>query len=157
MLCCKSVLRIRIQSGRWIRIRIRNLNPDQEDKNERKLRNFKFWSARCSLLRVEYFSCIYDVLYGGLGISKLQVLIKKYQTFLNFWSSKPWTRTRTDISLKYWIRIRNQRIRIRNTAVSSLTFSEFSSRRKKRKAIKIYYCEMLLATRENPPWKREEI
>ncbi len=35
-----------------------------------------FWSAGCSLLRTEGFSCSLGVLYGGLGISKLQVLIK---------------------------------------------------------------------------------
>ncbi len=43
-----------------------------------------------------------------LGISKLQLLIKKiifFPTvfFSNFWPSKPWIR----IHLKYWIRIRN--------------------------------------------------
>ncbi len=37
--------------------------------------NFKFGIARCSLLRAEDFSL--DVLYGGLGISKLQWLTKK--------------------------------------------------------------------------------
>ncbi len=31
----------------------------------------------CSLLRAEGFSCSLGVLYGGLGISKLQFLIKK--------------------------------------------------------------------------------
>jgi hypothetical protein len=35
-----------------------------------------FWSA-CALLRAEGFSCSLGVLYGGLGISKLQFLIKK--------------------------------------------------------------------------------
>jgi hypothetical protein len=32
---------------------------------------------KSSLLRAEGFSCSLDVLYGGLGISKLQFLIKK--------------------------------------------------------------------------------
>ncbi len=36
-----------------------------------------FWSAGCSLLRAEGFSCNLGVLYGGLGISKLEFLIKK--------------------------------------------------------------------------------
>jgi hypothetical protein len=36
-----------------------------------------FLSARCSLLRAEGFSCSLDVLYGGLGISKLQFLFNK--------------------------------------------------------------------------------
>jgi hypothetical protein len=55
----------------------------KEGKNEpkklKKGRNFKFWNAECSLLRVEgffcgfdVFFCGFDVLYEGLGISKLQ-------------------------------------------------------------------------------------
>jgi len=36
-----------------------------------------FWSAECSLLRAEGFSCSLGFLYGGLGISKLQFFIKK--------------------------------------------------------------------------------
>jgi hypothetical protein len=64
---------IRIQSGQWIRIR--NPDPDPEGqklthKNKKKLRNFIFWSAGCSLLRAEGFSCSLDVLYGGLERSK---------------------------------------------------------------------------------------
>ena len=49
------------------------------NKNWKKYRIFMFWSARCSLLRAEGFSCSLGVLYGGLGISKLQflILIKK--------------------------------------------------------------------------------
>jgi hypothetical protein len=38
---------------------------------------FKFGSAGCFLLRAEDFSCSLDVLYGGIGISKLQWLTKK--------------------------------------------------------------------------------
>ncbi len=45
-------------------------------KNRKKLRNFMFWSTGCSPLWAEGFSCSLDVLYGGLGISKLQLLIK---------------------------------------------------------------------------------
>ncbi len=82
-------------------------NPDSEfgsgsrrakvtHTNRKKLRNFMFWSAGYSLLRTKGFSCSLDVLYGGLGISELQFLIKKY--------------------LKCWIRIRTQWIRILNTA-----------------------------------------
>jgi hypothetical protein len=37
----------------------------------------KLKSAGYSLLRAEGFSCSLDVLYGGLGINKLQFLIKK--------------------------------------------------------------------------------
>ncbi len=36
-----------------------------------------FWSAWCSLLRAEGFSCSLGVLYGYLGISKWQFLIKE--------------------------------------------------------------------------------
>jgi hypothetical protein len=43
----------------------------------KKLKNFIFWMLECSLLRAEGFSCCLNVLYGGLGISKLKVLIKK--------------------------------------------------------------------------------
>ncbi len=39
--------------------------------------NFIFWSAGCSLSRAQGFSCSLDVLFEGLGISKLQFLIKK--------------------------------------------------------------------------------
>ncbi len=38
-----------------------------------------FLSTGCSLLRAEGFSCSLGVLYGVLGISKLQVLIKKIE------------------------------------------------------------------------------
>jgi hypothetical protein len=38
-----------------------------------------FLSTGCSLVRAEGFSCSLGVLYGGLGISKLQFLIKKIE------------------------------------------------------------------------------
>jgi hypothetical protein len=41
-------------------------------ENKKQLKNFIFWSAGCSLLRAEGFSRSLVVLYGGLGISKLQ-------------------------------------------------------------------------------------
>ncbi len=41
---------------------------------------FLFWRAGCSHLRAEGFSCSLDVLYGDLGISKLQFLIKKIKS-----------------------------------------------------------------------------
>jgi hypothetical protein len=62
-------------------------------KNSKKLRNFMFGSAGCSLLRAEGFSCSLDILYGGLGISKLQFL--SAVIFLNFWSSEPLIRIGT--------------------------------------------------------------
>jgi hypothetical protein len=48
-------------------------------KNRTKCRIFMFLSTRCSLLRAEGFSCCLGVLYGGLGISKLQFLIRKIE------------------------------------------------------------------------------
>ncbi len=38
-----------------------------------------FLSTGCSLLRAEGFSCSLGILYGGLGISKLQFFIKKIE------------------------------------------------------------------------------
>jgi hypothetical protein len=49
-------------------------------------------------LRAEGFFCNLDILYGGLGIGKLQFLKKKNLIlfsaviFFNFWSLKPWIR-----------------------------------------------------------------
>jgi hypothetical protein len=40
-------------------------------------------------LRAEGFSCNFDIIYGGLGISKLHF---SAVNFSNFWSSKPWIR-----------------------------------------------------------------
>jgi hypothetical protein len=81
----KPVLRIRIRTDRHsflsagsgsalgIRIRI------QEGQNyPQKGRKFKFLNARCSLLKDEDFCCRLDVLFGGLGISKLQFSIKNF-------------------------------------------------------------------------------
>jgi len=48
-------------------------------KNRKKSRIFMFLRVGCSLLRAEGFSCNLGVLYGGLGISKLQFLIKKIE------------------------------------------------------------------------------
>jgi hypothetical protein len=53
-------------------------------KNRKKLINFIFWSAGCSLLRAEGFSYSLNVLYRGLRISKLQFLIKKSICSYNF-------------------------------------------------------------------------
>jgi hypothetical protein len=71
----------------WIRIRIGSgfngvpgpgsRRAKMTDKIRKKVINFMFWSAGCSLLRTEGFSCSLDVLYGGLGISKLQFFYQK--------------------------------------------------------------------------------
>ncbi len=69
-------------------------------KNRIKDRIFIFWSAGCSLLRAEGFSCSLSVLYVGLGISKLQFLIKKIKikflvvNIFQFQIIKPWIRIR---------------------------------------------------------------
>ncbi len=89
---------IEVKSTIWIRIsRVSDPDPDPHgseliwavgsgsgsrrekitQKNRKKDRIFIFWSAGCSLLRAEDFSCSLGVIYGGLGISKLQFLIKK--------------------------------------------------------------------------------
>ncbi len=62
---------IRIQLDQWIRIRIRIQEDKTTHKSRKKLRNFMFWSAGCSLLRVKGLFCNLYVLYGGLGIHKL--------------------------------------------------------------------------------------
>jgi hypothetical protein len=66
---------IRINLSCWIRIQ-EGIN---DHKNRKKSRIFKFLSPGCSLLRAEGFSCSLGVLYGGLGISNLQFLIKKIE------------------------------------------------------------------------------
>ncbi len=69
-------------------------------KNRKKHRIFMFWSAGCSLLRAEGFSCRLGVLYGVLGISKWQFFIKKIKikfpavNFFQFLVMKPWIRIR---------------------------------------------------------------
>ncbi len=87
-----------------------------------------FWSVRWPLLWAGGFVCNLDILYGGLGIGKLQFLIKKKYFFLqllfffNFWSLKPWIRIGSGsvsgsvlASIRIlWIRIRKKWIRIRN-------------------------------------------
>jgi hypothetical protein len=61
---------------------VRPVDPDPDPGGQKlptkkkKLRKILFLSAGCSLLRAEGFSCSLDVLYGGLGISKLQFLTK---------------------------------------------------------------------------------
>jgi hypothetical protein len=48
-------------------------------KNRKKSRIFMFLGSECCLLGAEGFSCSLGVFYGGLGISKLQFLIKKIE------------------------------------------------------------------------------
>ncbi len=63
-----------------IRIQIRIQECKNDPQKLKKVQNFHvFLSTGCSLLRAEGFSCSLGVLYGGLGISKLQFLIKKIE------------------------------------------------------------------------------
>ncbi len=95
--------RIWIHRGPWIRIRIRNTGSRSRRAKITNIINFILLSVICSLLRAEGFSCSLGVLYGCLGIRKLQFLIKKI-IFFSFWSTKPWIRIRITnlIHLKCW-------------------------------------------------------
>ncbi len=66
-----------------------------------------FWSVGWPLVRPEGFFCNLDILYGGLGIGKLQFFIKKKnliffsaEIFFQFWSLKPWIRIRIGVQRK---------------------------------------------------------
>jgi hypothetical protein len=82
-------------SGSAVKLRIRIQEGKNNPQNRKKSRIFMFLNTGCSLLRAEGFSCSLGVLYGGLGISKLQFLIKKIVikfpaiNFFNFRSSNP--------------------------------------------------------------------
>jgi hypothetical protein len=60
-------------SAIWIRIQEGKYDPQKK----KKINKFHFLSAGCSVLRAEGFSCSLDVLYGGLGINKLQFFYQK--------------------------------------------------------------------------------
>jgi hypothetical protein len=81
--------------------------------------NFMFWSAECSLLRIEGFSCSLDVLYGGPGICKLNCNFLSYFFTCTFFpvsghrSSRSGFGSGLVFGLKCWIRIRNTDIFIR--------------------------------------------
>ncbi len=66
----KSVFRIRIQSGQWLRIRVHQ-GGKMTHKIRNRSRNFMFWSA-------EGFICSLEILYGGQGIGKLLFLIQNF-------------------------------------------------------------------------------
>ncbi len=98
-------------------------------KSIKQLINFIFWSAGCSLLSAEGFSCSLDVLYGGLFAIFFKKIRKKINCiFCNFLSSKPWIRIwiriRFRIHLKCWIRIRI-RIRILWILIYNTTANRF--------------------------------
>ncbi len=104
------------------------------------------WSVGWPLLRAEGFFCNLDILYGGLGIGKLQFLIKKKYNF--FFSCSFFQFLVIKALDPYWIRIRiglqpqpldpdpdpEKWIRLRNTAISLnppsiRSFSSFASHR----------------------------
>ncbi len=99
----------------WIRIQGGQKWPT---KNRKQLIKFIFCSVGRSLLRAEGFSCSLDVLYEGLGISKLQFLIKKQilsaVCFFSILGHQTWIRiqNRIRIPLKCWNQIRNKWIGI---------------------------------------------
>jgi hypothetical protein len=66
----KQCYRQGFRSGSAYKLRIRIQEGKNDPKKLKKGENFY-------LLRAEGFSCSLGVLYGGLGISKLQFLIKK--------------------------------------------------------------------------------
>ncbi len=70
-------------------------------------RKFYVWSAGCSLLRAEGFSCNLDVLHGGLDFwsKNIKLFSAVFYQFLG-------SRSRSVFSQKWW----TQLIRIRNTA-----------------------------------------
>jgi hypothetical protein len=63
---------IRIQSGQWIRNRIRNPDPEPGGQKmthkSRKSKKFHVWKCWKFSFGAEGFFCNLDVLYGGLGI-----------------------------------------------------------------------------------------
>ncbi len=122
----------------------------QEGKNDRqKEKKFMFWSVGWTLLWAAGFFCNLDILYGGLGLGKLQFLIKKNLIFFfscNFFKflvikalvikalDPDWIQIGSGSvlvsSLNLWIRIRIRKkwIRIRNTGMYHTVC--FGSRRK---------------------------
>ncbi len=128
-------LRIRIGSGfnrvsgSGFGIRIRRAKMTHKSRNFSL--KFMFWSVGWPLLRAEDFFCNLDVLYGGLGIGKLQFLIKiknkknfSAVIFLKFLVINALDPDWYVFSLKCWIRIRMKWMRIRNPAetVGTATF-----------------------------------
>jgi len=124
---------IRIQSDHWIRIRNLNTDPDpggQKWPTEVEQIHVLNWSVGWPHLWAGGFFSILDILYGGLGIGKLQFLIKKKffffscNFFFNIWSLKPWIRIGSGSGIRIRIGLQRQTldpdpkkwIRIHNTA-----------------------------------------
>ncbi len=82
----ESTARIRIHFGRLDPVPHWEYGPGsgfrRAKMTHKSEENASFLSGRCFLLKGEDFSWSLNVLYGGLGISKLQFLIKKIK--INF-------------------------------------------------------------------------
>jgi hypothetical protein len=96
----------------------RSRRAKMTQKSRQKLINIIFWSAGCSLLRAEGFSCNLDVLYGGQRLSKFIFFLSKKISFfqlyfLQFFVIK--TLYPDPDSLKMLDPYQNQWIRIHNT------------------------------------------
>ena len=106
-------------SGQWIRTVFGSRRAKMTHKSRKKLRNFMFWSAGCSLLRAEGFFSTrnLDVLYVGLETGKLYGSFLSEKNFVFCFGSG----SGSVFSLKCWIRIRIKWIRIRNPAHKHLT------------------------------------
>jgi hypothetical protein len=123
---------------------IRSVDPDPDQggqkshKNRKKLRNFMFWSAGCSLFRAEGFSCTLDVLYGGLGISKwiwiriqwIRIRNTAWRAlcgcrFASLWWGAIWIRIKVRSRFQFRIKVKRWfRIRIKNYADQRFCFSD---------------------------------
>ncbi len=84
----------------WIRIRSGSRRAKMTHKNRKRLIDFIFWCAGCSLLRAKGFSCSLDVLFSAVFFLILVVKL----------------RVRIRIHLKCWIRF--QWIRIHITGIN---------------------------------------
>jgi hypothetical protein len=83
-------------------IRIPNADPDPGGpKLPTEVKKIQLLKCQMFSLRDEDFCCSLDFLYGGLGISKSQFLLKKYIFFIcsNFWPSNPWIRIRIETNV----------------------------------------------------------
>jgi hypothetical protein len=84
-----------------LQIRIRIQEGKNEQKNLKEILNFHVFKYCMLSLKIEGFSCTLGVVYGGLGIRKLKILLKKIEIHfpaINFFLI---------LGHNTWIRIRN--------------------------------------------------
>ncbi len=72
----------------------------QEGTKDKKLKNFTFRKARCSLRRAQNFSCSFEPLYWGLNINLFHLLKQNSHLFNQTLSSKTWIWIRIQIHPK---------------------------------------------------------